>query len=279
MPWSNKSLVKGAEVGKSNSSKSIVTKLPTLPVKKVATSTQENQLKQKTVVKEPEQAQSLTKEQKQAQKLEAMKTTVLQQAQEEAAKIIETAREQATIIQAQAQEEAQTVKTIAQQQGLEEGQQSGYQVGYQEGITQAKVESEELLKQATASLQEAMASAETYVKEKQQELIQFSIEMAEALIQAQFDFDEKTILAIVNPILLKLEKADQLITVRANGRYHELLQRRMEQLKQEIPSLRYVVLNDASMGAYELSVESDETLAIFHLEDELRKFLQQISKD
>lgn len=279
MPWSNKSLVKGTEVGKSNSSKSIVTKLPSLPVKKVAVSTQANQLKQQPEAKGQQQGHQLTKEQKQEQKLEAMKATVLQQAQEEAAKIIQAAQEQATIIQAQAQEEAKTVKTIAQQQGLEEGQQSGYEAGYQEGITQAKMASEELLQQATASLQEAMVSAETYVKDKQQELIQFSVDMAQALIQAQFDFDEETILAIVNPILLKLEKADQLITIRANGCYHELLQKRMEQLKQEIPSLRYVVLNDASMGAYELSVESDETLAIFHLEDELRNFLQQISKD
>lgn len=124
-----------------------------------------------------------------------------------------------------------------------------------------------------------MEMKKVYLQEKQQELLQFSVQMAQELIRTQLDFDDATILNIIEPILLKLEKPEQLLVVRANEKYHDLLVEKMETKKQEMPSMRYLVLKDATMDPYNLTVESEEALATFDLEEELHRFLQQLAKD
>lgn len=270
MQWSNNSLLKGSVVGKSTTAKSIVTTRPVIPVKKEP---------EPTVNKNKSQIQQLSKEQKQLQKVEEMKATILQEANAEAERIKQTALTEAAQLKQNAESEAELLRTEAQQTGLAEGYDQGYQQGHNEGTQAAKQESEELFAQAKHSLQEAIESSKVYVQEKRQEIVQLSVEMAQELIQTKLELDKATILQIVEPILIKLEKPDQLLVIRANERYYDLLVEKMEAKKQEMPFLRFLVLKDALMGPYDLSVESDEALATFELEKELQRFLKQLTKD
>ncbi|MGX7195980.1 FliH/SctL family protein [Enterococcus olivae] len=260
MQWSNSSLLKESNVGKSSTAKSIVTKLPIAPVKKE----KKIQIDERNSVRGLQEQQRL-KIENEWQKIEKQKQQLLQEAQEEATRI----------------------KAEAHERGLQEGQQQGHQEGYQKGYSEghafgtekASEETENILIQAKDSLREAMEMKKVYLQEKQQELLQFSVQMAQELIRTQLDFDDATILNIIEPILLKLEKPEQLLVVRANEKYHDLLVEKMETKKQEMPSMRYLVLKDATMDPYNLTVESEEALATFDLEEELHRFLQQLAKD
>jgi flagellar biosynthesis/type III secretory pathway protein FliH len=266
MQWSNNSLLKGSAIDKSTTAKSIVTTRPIIPEKKEP---EFNLTKNKT------RAQQLSKEQRQLQQLEEMKAKILQEAHEEAKRIKQTALLEA----AQIEQEAENVQIQAHQLGLAEGHEQGFQQGHEEGMKKVQEEAEHLFIQAKESLQEAIESSAIYVQEKRQEIIQLSVEMTQELIQTKLEIDNETILKIVEPILIKLEKPDQLIVIRANARYYDLLIEKMESRKQEIPFLRFLVLKDELMGPYYVSVESDEALVTFELEKELKRFLKQLIKE
>lgn len=277
MQWLSSSVLKEAAVEKSATTKSIVTKLPPKPIKKIATPSPIQEINKK--INDP----NSTKIENAWREIEIQKAKILEKAQMEAEEQLKTAREKANQIQLQAQEEAQQLREETYQQALESGQQQGYQAGYdqgyQVGMDQAKTAAENIFVQAQSSLEEALEMREEYIREKQQEIIQLSVEMAQALIQTQFDFDENTIVNILEPILLKLEKPDQLIVIRANEKYYSLLLEKMDEKKRDFPSTRYLVLKDTMMEPYNLTVESDEALITFDLETELKKFLKQLAKD
>lgn len=148
-----------------------------------------------------------------------MKAKILQEAHEEAEKI----KQAALLEAAQIEQEAENVQIQAHQLGLAEGHEQGFQQGHEEGMQKVQEEAEHLFIQAKESLQEAIESSAIYVQEKRQEIIQLSVEMTQELIQTKLEIDNETILKIVEPILIKLEKPDQLIVIRANARYYDLL--------------------------------------------------------
>lgn len=264
MQWSNNSLLKSVEIDKSTAPKSIVTQLPVTPLKKEGIVA--NKKRSKIVNEKLHKEQVI---------IESMKEEILGQANQTAETLVEEARVQAELLKQNAMQEIEELKKIAEEKGYQDGQ----QVGHLQGLDQARIEVEEIFQQARASYGEAIQTSEAYLKEKRHEIVRSSIEIAQALIQTQFEMDKKTILAIVEPILLKMEKPEQLIIIRANPSHYDVLSEKMEQKKQEIPTLRYLVLKNAAKGIQDFSVESDEMLATFELEEELDRFLNQLLKE
>ncbi|KRL02113.1 FliH/SctL family protein [Liquorilactobacillus capillatus] len=173
-----------------------------------------------------------------------------------------------------AQKEASQIKEVAYKAGQEKGYQDGYEAGMLEGQKAAQA----LTEQAQANLTETIASTKDYLAAEQKKIISFAVEMAEVLVKHELDEKPEELMPLLEPILFKLEKPDQVITIHAHPRYHEVLVKKMEAKKKEIANLRYIVLDNASLSAYEVTVESTESLETFDLQEELHKFLQQVEE-
>jgi hypothetical protein len=62
----------------------------------------------------------------------------------------------------------------------------------------------------------------------------------------------------------------------ANSAYHESLTTKLEQVKEEIPDLRYIIFDDDSLNALQLRVESNESVVDIDIKKELQGFLEQL---
>jgi hypothetical protein len=62
----------------------------------------------------------------------------------------------------------------------------------------------------------------------------------------------------------------------ANSAYHEALTTKLEQIKGEIPDLRYIIFDDDSLSALQLRVESNESVVDIDIKKELQGFLEQL---
>ncbi|KRL05513.1 FliH/SctL family protein [Liquorilactobacillus oeni] len=176
---------------------------------------------------------------------------------------------------ADAQNEGTKIKEAARQAGLKEGYDQGYQDGKEKGEQLAAV----IEQQAKQNFENAGAEVKRYVNEKQNEVVSFAIEMAEVILQHKIDDKPAELLSLLEPILFKLEKPDQVITIRAHEKYHEVLTARMEKKKKETLNLRYLILDDQRLSPYEVTVESNESFETLALQEELHKFLLQFKKE
>ncbi|KRM96869.1 flagellar assembly protein FliH [Liquorilactobacillus aquaticus DSM 21051] len=240
MQLSNNNLLKQTSISKNKSSKSIVTKAVAKPHAK----------KKKRSPKDAFNTSELSASQQKS--MEIIRQKILGNAKEEAARIKETAYQQA--------------------------KEEGYQDGYQAGELEGKKAAQELTEQAKRNLAETIDSTKQYVAAERNRIISFAIEMTEILVKHELDKNSEELLPLLDPILFKLEKPDQVITIHANPRYHEVLVKKMEAKKRETANLRYIVLDNLKLSPYEITVESTESFETFDLQEELRKFLQQIQE-
>ncbi|MCP9312877.1 FliH/SctL family protein [Liquorilactobacillus satsumensis] len=175
---------------------------------------------------------------------------------------------------ATAQAEAAKIKEKAYQAG----EQEGYAKGYQDGKLQGELLATKLEQEAQQNLANSILTAKKYISAKKNEIVAFAVEMAEAIVQHRLDEKPAEILSLLEPILFKLEKPDQIITIRAHEKYHELLAAKMEEKKKEFLNLRYIILNDKQMSPYEVTVESNESFETLVLQEELHKFLVRLGE-
>lgn len=178
----------------------------------------------------------------------------------------------------QAHQDAEKLKKQGYQAGNAAGQKAGYQAGYQKGLAAGQKLAEQLTVQAKQNVKYSLTAAHDYVVDKQAELMKFAVEMAEVLVKRKLDQDPAAISALLEPMLLKMQQPEQLLTIHAHPRYHQQLERQMKLEKQKLPGFRYLILDDADKSAYQVSVESDEGLTSFDLAQELERFLQQTEK-
>ncbi|WP_034988384.1 FliH/SctL family protein [Liquorilactobacillus sucicola] len=238
---SNNNLLKQTNISKNKSAKAIVTKM---------VAAKPHVKKKKPVYKSANAVDVLSAEQQKS--MEIIRQKILGSAKEEAAKIKEEAYQQA--------------------------KETGYQDGYQEGLLEGEKAAQELIEEAKNNLAETIAGTKNYVTAEKNKIISFAVEMAEILVKHELDMDSEKLLPLLDPILFKLEKPDQVITIHANPRYHDALVKKMEAKKKEVANLRYIVLDNAKLSQYEVTVESTESLETFDLQEELQKFLQQIQE-
>lgn len=262
MLLSNSSLLKNANVTQNTQTKSIVTKAE-VPVQP------QNQTFRESLPKElspEEKARIIQKiEEREMQRIAEERQQILTQTQTEIRAMKETAKI-----------EIEQLKEQAYAQAFEEGREQGEEAGYQEGLNQANQDTSHWLDEARQSAEKISEENLEYLQSMREKLIEFTTQLAGQLIQKQLTLEPETILAIVEPMLQKNEKPDQLVTVRASAQYYSVLVDYLEQKKLEQPGFRYIVLKDPRLSAYEISVDTDESLLTFQLEDELQLYLKQV---
>lgn len=97
--------------------------------------------------------------------------------------IIENARKQSESILSKAYEDAQNMQQEAFEKGYEIGKEQGYKDAYEETVVKGKKESERLIQNATNILNSAKLEYEKYLADKQQEICQLAVNMAEAVLK------------------------------------------------------------------------------------------------
>jgi len=281
MLWSNEAIFKKEQVDASIASKVIVTQIPL--IKKKQTTSSNNHLKKDEVAK----VEKAEKTEKIAEKIVDQKKEELRLEQQEQLKKIENLKEKvlkAAEKKAQQQlqnafDEAEAIKQKAYQEGYEFGKKEGHTKGYKEGRQEATIKTEKQLFSATETLNDAIQIGNNYVKEKEQEIIEFSLAMAKAITKTQFKMDHSMILQILKPMLVKLEQPDQLIVIHAHSKHYEDLVGEMKRKQEQLPTMRFLVAKDDQMALSDLTVETDQASVVFNLQEELQLFLKEITEE
>ena len=143
------------------------------------------------------------------------------------------------------------------QEAYDSGYAQGKKDGYQEAVTKGQQKMAPLVKQAQDNVEQSLAESKQYLAEKQ-------------------ELTPEKITAILSPLLFELEKPNEVLMVWANSAYHESLTTKLEQVKEEIPDLRYIIFDDDSLNALQLRVESNESVVDIDIKKELQGFLEQL---
>lgn len=171
--------------------------------------------------------------------------------------------------------EAERIREEARSQGYDDGHQAGYQDGYQAGLNIAQ----KVIEQEKGNLEQANDDCLRFAREKEAEMRKFAVRLAEILVRKQLDIDASTVTSVLAPVFMELEKPDEMIIVRANARYKEPLTNRMEKMHQEVPNLRYSVLEDEGLDPYTVKIESNESFITVDVKEDLEKFLKSLDEE
>lgn len=144
-------------------------------------------------------------------------------------------------------EEGELIKTEAYQIGLKEGRLDGYEVGKVEGYQAGVEESEYLKENALRIIEDAKKEVNVYQKEKKAEFIKLASIMAEKIINQELSLNEIELSSILQPVLNKLDKEDNFITVFVTKLNFEGTKIYMQKVKTEFPNIKYTVLVDEAL--------------------------------
>ncbi|WP_312542372.1 hypothetical protein [Enterococcus sp.] len=244
MQWSNSPLLKQQSVKEADSARNIMT--DTTPA-----------------VKYPDMTDHQTEVLRRTRELEQMRHLEQMEALKE--QIINDAKAQAT-----------QIREEAQQAGYSAGQEAGYQQGYQEGLAAAQADAAALLSQAEEAVKAATAEVNLFRQEKQQDMVQYGVSIAEALIEQRFTENQEAYLGFAESVLRQFEQPDIFITVRCGTTHVEALRELLDNKKETIARFRYVLLPDAQMAPFDFHVESDHAFAVFELDKEISRFRQKV---
>lgn len=144
-------------------------------------------------------------------------------------------------------QEGELLKKEAYQSGLKEGRLDGYEVGKVEGYQAGIEESEYLKKNALKIIEEAKKEVVTYQKEKQSDFVNLASIMAEKIINKELSLNEIELSDILQPVLNKLDKDNNFITIFVTKSNFESTKTYMQKVKNEFPSIKFAVFVDDSL--------------------------------
>ena len=171
--------------------------------------------------------------------------------------------------------EGEKIKKEGYQAGLTEGQLDGYESGLENGYQAGLEDANVLKKNALKVIDQATAEMAVYQKEKQHEFIELSSIMAEKILHKELSLSEPELKVLLEPVLNKLEKGDNFITIFVTKSNQESTKIFMESLKETYTDMKYVVLVDNSLEKNGCVIETNYEL----IDLQLKKQLDSMVKD
>lgn len=183
--------------------------------------------------------------------------------------IIADARRESENIRSAAIEEARNIEREAYEQGYMQGKNNGYEDGKNEAIEsvlpQATSEANRIKEEAMATLLRATDVYNSYLEEKQQDIIKLSITIAEKILKREVSIDTG-----INDMIeeaFRQVKGEESVVIRCNEIYVEEIRNKIDYWKQtyniskEIfvfnENLEYGnVIIEKSTGKIEMSIEN-----------------------
>lgn len=274
MPLSRK-LVKGADIDLQRTTKTIITDYQPAPKRDidvaVVTTAEMKSLEHDFFQQQAQQAARLESAEKQrreafGKELEQEKRAFLGELKALKGRVL-----------AQAEQDGTELKRLAREEGLQIGQEDGYQSGYEMGY-QAGLESVAELKiQAQGLFQAAQRAVFEYQQAKESELLQLAVAMAENIIHQEIAQSQEQLYLLLAPLLNQINKMDNFITIFVGKNRQEVVQHKMEELRQEQPTMKYAVLVDESLPLDGCVIETDYEVLDLTIRQQLEAMLVEFN--
>lgn len=174
--------------------------------------------------------------------------------------------------------EAERIKEEAYDSGLKEGRLDGFEVGKKEGFQVGVEEAGYLKDNALEIIKNTKEQVEQYKKEKQNEFIELASIMAEKVVNEELSTDEVSLRKIIAPVLNRLDKEDNFITVFVTKDNYESTIKYMEKLKQTSEQMKYTVLVDESLKLNGCVIETDYEVIDLDIKKQLELMVKDLSE-
>lgn len=154
---------------------------------------------------------------------------IIDEAKEEALKIIEDSEAQKESMINDAYVKAKEILEEHKAIGYDEGHEAGYKEGYEKGYNEGKVESSQLIKEALDIKNDYISTKDKLLKELEEDIIELVINIYEKVIDKKTEEDNELIVSLVLNGISNLDLTDKLTIVVSKEDYNIL-----EMAKEEI---------------------------------------------
>ncbi|WP_034552236.1 FliH/SctL family protein [Carnobacterium funditum] len=181
-----------------------------------------------------------------------------------------------------AEAEAEALKSAAIEKGFVEGQTTGYEAGYSSGylagMQKAEEESIKMKENVQQMLVEAEAFVEKYYKEQKEALLDLAGHMAETIVHTTIDTSSEQIMDLVKPVIHRLRRENQLITLSVRPEQNQLVKEAVSELEKEHPEIRFAVLTDNTLDKNGCTIESAHAIIDLQVRKQLDAMLAEMKE-
>lgn len=212
----------------------------------------------------------------------AVDATIIEEteAEKEARACLAAAQDKKKALLEAAEKEAEEIKETALKQGFSAGNDQGYQEGYASGYTSGMEKAAKESKQIKAAVQTMLAEAqefvENYYEEQKTELLKLAAHMAEAIAHETIDASSEQVMAMVKPVIHRLKRESQLITLMVRPEQSQLVKDSVKELEKEHPDLRFAVLTDSTLDKNGCVIESSHAIIDLQVRKQLDAMLEDM---
>ncbi|AGY77317.1 hypothetical protein [Clostridium autoethanogenum] len=202
--------------------------------------------------------------------------TILQDANIKKEKILSMAYERASEISKKAYDEAYE-KGYAK--GQEEGYNTAYEEGYKKNLDKAKVEGEQIKKNANDVLNKAVEEKKRYLEEKEEEIKEFILNSVESILKREVR-DADSLNAQVFDALNQMKKTSTFI-IKGKEKYCSEFKRQVNIWKEQLPFKGDIfIIPDESLDEGSVVIERDNGKMVLGIDiacEKIKKIIQDES--
>lgn len=176
-------------------------------------------------------------------------------------------------------EEGEQIKQEAYLAGVKEGQLDGFESGKESGFDAGLKEAESLKQNALSIIEQTNEAMNAYQKEKQEDFIKASALMAENIINQELSLSEDKLKLLLQPVLNKVEKADNFITIFVTKDNLENTNLYMEKMKEQFAGLKFAVLVDEALETNGCVIETNYEVIDLQIKKQLDAMVNDLMKE
>lgn len=178
----------------------------------------------------------------------------------------------------QAKLEGEELKKEAYQEGLKEGQIDGYESGLENGYQAGEEKANHLKENSLKVIKQAEEQMTRYKKENQHEFIELAAKMAEMILGKELNQSEMEFQILLEPVLNRLDKNDNFITIFVRKENQEQTSNYMNELKECYPEMKFAVIVDDALEKNGCVIETNYELIDLQLKKQLDLMVKELTK-
>lgn len=194
--------------------------------------------------------------------------------------LLDETRQKKQAILSKAEKEAEQLKEAAEKSGFEQGKKQGYETGYTTGYTtgmkQAEAESQVMRDTIQQMLDEAKETVENYYQAKKNEFLELAGHMAETIVHKSIDVSSDQVMDLINPVLHRLKREDQFITLMVRPEQKELVKEKVKEFEKENQDIRFAVLTDNTLDKNGCVVENAHAIIDLQVRKQLDAMIEEM---
>lgn len=109
-------------------------------------------------------------------------------------------------------------------------------------------------------------------------MIELAAQMAEKIIHEKIDSSDEKLIALIAPILSRMEQKDTFITITVNPELQEAMKKNLGKLETEYPLFRFVVLADVTLEKNGCVIESSHAIVDLQIKQQLEAMVADLKE-